>query len=85
LHAVGGFFFHFGEDVADDFGGVLGGFRGAGDLLCSAVISLCLESMVTWCRVEIGRMGLCVMYVCHVSLVWFAPSLVLTLRSNCTL
>jgi hypothetical protein len=33
LHAISGLFFHFGEDVADNFGGVVGGFRGAGDLL----------------------------------------------------
>ena len=32
LHAVGGFFFHFCEYVADDFGGVVGGLGGARDL-----------------------------------------------------
>lgn len=32
LHAVGGLFFHFGEHIAYDFGGVVGGFRGARDL-----------------------------------------------------
>jgi hypothetical protein len=32
LHAVGRFFFHLGEDVADNLGGVVGGFWGAGDL-----------------------------------------------------
>jgi hypothetical protein len=34
LHAVGGIFFHFGEDVAYDFWGVVGRFWGAGDLGC---------------------------------------------------
>ena len=32
LDTVGGLFLHFGEDVADDFGGVIGGFWGAGYL-----------------------------------------------------
>jgi hypothetical protein len=35
LDAVGGLFFHFGEDVADDFGGVVGCFGRAGDLFKS--------------------------------------------------
>jgi hypothetical protein len=30
--AVGGLFFHFGQYVADDFGGVVGRLWGAGDL-----------------------------------------------------
>ena len=34
LDAVGGFFFHFGEDVAYDLWGVVGGFGGAGYLGC---------------------------------------------------
>ena len=30
--AIGGFFFHFGEDVAYYFWGTVGGFGGSGDL-----------------------------------------------------
>lgn len=33
LDAIGGLFFHFGEHVAYDFGWVVGGFGGPGDLL----------------------------------------------------
>lgn len=40
LDAVGRLFFHFGEDVAYDFGWVVGGFRGAGDLGGGLVVGL---------------------------------------------
>jgi len=41
LDAVGGLFFHFREHVADDFGGVVGGFWGPGDLgLVSGVVGI---------------------------------------------
>ena len=44
LNAVGGLFFHLGEDVADDFWGVVGRFWGARDLG--------LVSVVGWGMVE---------------------------------
>lgn len=32
LDPIGGLLLHLGEDIADDFGGVVGGFLGAGDV-----------------------------------------------------
>lgn len=34
LDVVCGFFFYFGEDIVDDFGVVIGGFCGVGDVDC---------------------------------------------------
>lgn len=51
--AVERLFFHFGEDVADDFGGVVGGFLGAGYL--GSGLGRELQGCVVGLGREIGR------------------------------